>query len=37
VLVVPPGAFARRVLEVTRLDAAVPVVETLDAALAGTS
>jgi anti-anti-sigma factor len=35
VLVVPPGAFARRVLEVTRLDAAVPVVETLDAALAG--
>lgn len=34
VLVVPPDAFARRVLEVTRLDAAVPVTETLADALA---
>ena len=34
VLVVPPAAFARRVIEVTRLDAAVPVVATLDEAAA---
>lgn len=34
VLVVPPSTFVHRVLEVTRLDAAVPVTVTLDDALA---
>jgi anti-anti-sigma factor len=34
VLVVPPTAFARRVIEVTRLDAAVPMSQTVDDALA---